>query len=317
MKVIYKGENDPCPFKDALGKLIPSLAEKDSSVVYLDCDLMSCVGTKKWQSDRKFNCGIAEADMIGIASGLASVGFKPICHTFAAFASRRVYDQAFLAAGYSKNDITILGSDAGIGATFNGGTHMPFEDVALYRAMPTATVMDITDNVMLESILPQAINHPGVKYLRFGRKGNKVVYAPGTEFEIGKGAVIKDGKDVAIFACGFAMVPKAIEAAEELAKEGIDAAVIDMFTIKPLDEELVIKYAKSTGAIVTAENHNKIGGLYSAVADCLTKNYPTHVEYVAVEDIYGEVGPQDYLEEQFGLTTAHIVEAAKAAIAKK
>jgi len=317
MKVIYEGKADERLFMNVAGELIKKTTEANKDVVYLDCDLSACLGLGAWQSDRKYNCGIAEGNMIGIASGLASQGFKPICHTFGAFASRRVFDQVFLSAAYSKNDITVFGSDAGVTAAFNGGTHQPFEDVALYRTIPTATVIDVTDNVLFESIFPKSFDIPGVKYFRFARKGNKVVYAPGSDFEIGKGVVAKDGKDVTIIATGGVMVPNALEAAEKLGAEGIDAAVIDMFTIKPLDAELVLKYAESTGAIVTAENHSVIGGLYSAVADLLTAKKPTPVEAVGVKDRFGEVGPQSYLEETLGLTPDDIVAAAKAAIARK
>lgn len=315
---VYNGEKDRA-FKDVLGDTIPRLAEEDKDVIYLDADLMSCIGTSKWAKEnptRAINCGIAEANMIGIAAGLSAVGFKPIVHTFGPFASRRCYDQIFLSGGYAGNSVTVIGTDPGVCAAFNGGTHMPFEDVALYRAIPDAKIFDITDAAMLEDVLTQCKDIQGVKYIRVGRKNNAKVYPEGTKFTVGKGVVLTEGADAAIFATGI-MVAKALEAAMQLEKEGIHAAVIDMFTVKPLDEELVLKYAASTGAIVTAENHNKIGGLYSAVSECVVSKRPTPIEYVAVEDEYGEVGPQDYLEERFKLTSAHIIEKVKAAIARK
>ena len=312
MNIVYNGEMDSRMFKDVLSKTIPQLIESDEKAVYLDADLMSCIGTTKWAKtcDRAINCGIAEANMIGVACGMSAVGFKPIVHTFGAFASRRVYDQVFLSGAYAGNNIAIIGTDAGATAAFNGGTHMPLEDVALYRAIPGATVVDITDANMLIDILTQFKDMPGVKYLRVGRKGAAKVYADGTKFEIGKGNVLKDGKDVTIVACGCIMVNEALKAAAELAKEGIDAAVIDMFTIKPLDVDLLKKYAESTGAIVTAENHNKIGGLYSATCEALM-GMNIKVGHVAVEDRFGEVGPQDYLQKQFGLTAEHLIEVVK------
>lgn len=319
MDIIYNGEKDKTLYKDAIGGTIIEMANEDPNFVYLDADLMSCVGTAKWAKEnpnRGINVGIAESNMVGIACGLASQGFKPTIHTFGPFASRRVYDQVFLSAGYAKNDITIIGSDPGVTAALNGGTHMPFEDVALYRAIPTATVIDITDIPMLKSVLKQYKDMAGVKYLRVGRKNPVKVYADDETFEIGKGKVLKEGNDAVIIACGI-MVAESLAAAAKLAEEGINVTVIDMFTIKPLDEELVVKYAKATGAVVVAENHNKIGGLYSAVADCLAANCPTPAEYVAVEDEYGEVGPQDYLQERFGLTAAKIVEKVKKAVARK
>ena len=319
MKVIYNGSADVKAFKDVFAKMIPQMIDDDPDCVYLDADLMSCIGVAKaakTRTDSMINCGIAEANMVGIAAGLAAAGFKPICHSFAPFASRRCFDQAFMSAGYAHNDITIIGTDPGVCAAYNGGTHMPFEDMAMYRALPGATVVDVTDTAQLENIFPQLVKREGVKYLRVNRKNNDLVYEAGSEFEIGKGVVLREGKDATIVACGF-MVGRALKAAEELEKKGISAAVIDMFTVKPLDEALVIEYAKKTGCVVTAENHNKIGGLTSAVSECLSENCPVVMGHVAVEDEYGEVGPVDYLAERFGLTAEHIVEVVEKTVAKK
>lgn len=319
MKVIYNGSADVKAFKDVFAKMIPQMIDDDPDCVYLDADLMSCIGVAKaakTRTDRMINCGIAEANMVGIAAGLAAAGFKPICHSFAPFASRRCFDQAFMSAGYAHNDITIIGTDPGVCAAYNGGTHMPFEDMSMYRALPGATVVDVTDTAQLENIFPQLVKREGVKYLRVNRKNNDLVYEAGSEFEIGKGVVLREGKDATIVACGF-MVGRALKAAEELEKKGISAAVIDMFTVKPLDEALVIEYAKKTGCVVTAENHNKIGGLTSAVSECLSENCPVVMGHVAVEDEYGEVGPVDYLAERFGLTAEHIVEVVEKTVAKK
>ncbi|WP_428769934.1 transketolase C-terminal domain-containing protein [Treponema sp. HNW] len=318
MNIVYNGEKDRA-FKDVLSQLIPHLAAQDTDVIYLDADLMNTIGTAKWAKEhpeRAVNCGIAEANMAGVASGLSAAGFKPIMHTFGPFASRRCFDQIFLSGGYAGNSVTVIGTDPGVCATFNGGTHMPFEDVALYRAIPNSMVFDITDTAMLESVLEQCKDIHGIKYLRVGRKTSPKVYADSQKFELGKGIVLRDGKDITLVACGI-MTAKALEAAEVLAKEGISAAVIDMFTIKPLDEDLLVSYAKKTGAVVTAENHNKIGGLYSACTDAMAKHRPFPIEYVAVEDTFGEVGPQDYLEERFGLTVSHIVEKARTAVKRK
>lgn len=317
MKIVYNGEMDGRMFKDVIGQTLEKMVNEDENVVYLDADLQNCISTGKWAKgcDRAIDCGIAEANMVGVACGMSAVGFKPYVHTFGPFASRRCYDQIFLSGGYAKNDITVIGTDPGVTAAFNGGTHMPFEDVALYRALPEAKVIDITDHNMLIDILTQCKDIPGVKYIRVGRKGAAKVYEDGSKFEIGKGIVLKDGKDAAIIACGI-MVNEAMKAAEELAKDGIDAAVIDMFTIKPLDEELVKKYAEKTGAVITAENHNKIGGLRSAVCETLAGS-GAKIGYVAVEDVFGEVGPQDYLQKQFGLTAEHIVSEVKKTVASK
>ncbi len=319
MKIVYDGSMDPRPCKTILGETIPALAAEDPDVIYLDADLMNCIGTAKWAAanpDRAINCGIAEANMIGVAAGLASAGFKPIVHTFGPFASRRCYDQIFLSAGYAKNDITVIGSDPGVTAALNGGTHMPFEDVALYRALPGSTVIDVTDPTMLISVLRQCKDLPGVKYIRVGRKSYARVYEDGSELPIGKAVTLREGTDLVIFACGI-MVHEALQAAAALEKEGVSAAVVDMFTIKPLDAEAVISWAEKTGAVVVAENHNRYGGLCSAVSEVLAERRPTPVAFVAVEDEFGEVGPQGYLQERFGLTAAHIEEAARSVLKRK
>ena len=254
MKIVYNGELDPRQCKAVLGEQIPALAAEDPDVIYLDADLMNCIGTAKFAEEhpeRAINCGIAEANMVGVACGLASAGFKPIIHTFGPFASRRVYDQIFLSGGYAKNDVTVLGTDPGVTATMNGGTHMPFEDVALYRALPGATVIDITDPTMLISVLRQCKDRKGVKYIRVGRKQYARVYEDGSELPIGKAVTLREGTDAVIFACGI-MVNEAMKAAAALESEGISTAVVDMFTIKPLDCEAVIDWAKRTGAVVTA-----------------------------------------------------------------
>ena len=319
MKIVYNGEMDKVAFKDLLGRLIPEMCEKDDDVIYLDADLMSCIGTAKWAKqhpERAINCGIAEANMIGVACGLAASGFKPIAHTFGPFASRRCFDQVFLSGGYAGNDITVIGSDPGVTATFNGGTHMPFEDMALYRSIPNSTVIDITDSAMLQNILPQCLDRKGVKYIRVGRKNNAKVYENGSSFVIGKPVTLREGKDAVIFACGI-MVHEAMQAAKLLEAKGIEAAVVDMFTVKPLDGETVLRYAAETGAVITAENHNRIGGLTSAVAETLAGRSTAKFGYVAVEDTFGEVGPQDYLQERFGLTAKHIAEVAENTVRNK
>ena len=319
MQVIYTGEAGKVASRDVLSRTIAELSEKDDRVIYLDADLMSCINTQQWGNahpERAINVGIAEANMVGVAAGLSLTGFKPIIHSFGPFASRRCFDQVFLSGGYGRNGMTIIGSDPGVTATLNGGTHMPFEDIALYRTIPDATIVEISDSHMIANVLPQLIELPGVKYLRTGRKTAIKVYSEDTQVPIGKGLTLREGKDVTIIACGL-MVQKALEAEEILRAEGIEATVVDMFTIKPLDRELVAKCAAETGAIVAAENHNTNGGLCDAVARAVAETCPVPVETVAVEDLYGQVGTQGFLEEEYGLTTAHVVAAAKAAIARK
>ena len=311
MKMIYTGEKDTRLYKTVLGETIAEILEQDEMAAYLDADLMGCINTAKLpaKTPRAIDCGIAESNMVGIACGMSAVGFKPIVHTFGSFASRRCYDQVFLSGAYAKNSITVIGSDPGITAAFNGGTHMPFEDMALYRAIPGAIVVDVTDVAMLVSFLHQFQSMPGVKYIRVGRKESYPVYPSDYDFKPGKGAVLREGKDVTIVASGI-MVHEALDAAKALAEEGIDAVVIDPVTVKPLDNALIRAYAEKTGAVVTAENHNKIGGMTSAVQNAIC-GLAVKFGYVAVEDVFGEVGPQDYLREQFDLTDTHIVREVK------
>lgn len=317
-KVEFTNTKEKRAMKDVFGGVVAKLGE-DPKFVYLDADLMSSIGTKKWADAhplQAFNVGVSEANLAGMAAGLSAAGLKPLAHTFGPFASRRCYDQVFLAIGYTKADVVMVGSDAGVTAAYNGGTHMPFEDMALYRAIPHATVVDVTDSVMLESVLPKLLNMKGLKYIRLGRKESIGVYSVGSDFDIGKAALLKDGNDVTIIAAGI-MVAEALRAAEILEAEGVKAAVIDMFTVKPIDAEAVIAAARKTGAIVTAENHNVIGGLGSAVADVLVKNCPTPMEMVGVQDEFGQVGPQDFLQKAYGLTAEVIVEKAHAVIERK
>lgn len=193
---------------------------------------------------------------------------------------------------------------------------MPFEDMALYRAIPGATVMDVTDAATLEDVLKQSVNRSGVKYIRVGRKNNARMYAEGSRFEIGRAIELRAGTDVTLIACGV-MVHEAMQAANALAQMEIDAGVVDMFTVKPLDEETVERCARETGTIVTCENHNRIGGLTDAVAQTLALRCPVPLEHVAVEDEFGEVGPQDYLQKRFGLTADHIIHKARKVLSRK
>lgn len=311
MKTIYTGEKDTRLYKNVLGETIAQILACDPYAVYLDADLMNCISTAKLpaKTARAIDCGIAEANMIGIACGLSAVGMHPIAHTFGPFASRRCFDQIFLSGGYAKNSVTVIGTDPGVTAAFNGGTHMPFEDMALYRTIPEAVVVDVTDVSMLVSFLRKFQSIPGVKYLRVGRKESYPVYPEHYEFRVGEGAVLRTGEDAVIIASGI-MVHEALQAANELEKAGVCAAVIDPVTIKPLDETLIRSWAEKTGVVVTAENHSRIGGLTSAVQAAVC-GMPLRFGIVAVEDCFGEVGPQSYLQERFGLTAEHIVQEVR------
>ncbi len=294
-------------------------AEANPAIVSLNCDLSSSCGTTAFAKafpDRSFNLGIQEQNACAMAGGMSATGMIPFFHTFAVFATRRVYDQAFLSGAYAGQNVKIIGGDAGVSATYNGGTHMAFEDVGIMRVMPTVTIVEPSDPTMMRSIVPQVANTPGVFYLRMPRKTVYDIYEPGSSFTIGKAEIIREGNDVTIIAVGMEVI-HALEAAEALAEEGISARVVDMFTVKPIDRECIVRCAGETGAIVTCENGNIIGGLGSAVAEVLVETKPVPMERVGVQDEFGEVGPQSYLEERFGLTSKFIVEKAKKAISRK
>jgi len=318
-KVIYNGDKEKIAMKDAFAAAIENLIELDPKVVYLDADLMNSMSTTKVRKkypERAIDCGIQEANMVGVAAGMSAAGKKPYVHTFGPFASRRCFDQVFLSVGYAKNNVRIIGSDPGVTAAYNGGTHMPFEDVAMYRVIPGAAIFDAVDSVQLQDILLKTKDRPGVTYIRTPRKNSVAVYEAGSEFEIGKAAVLRDGTDVTIIAAGI-MVAVALKAAETLAAEGISAQVVDIVTIKPLDEATILACAKKTGAVVTAENANINGGLGGAVAEFLSKNHPTIMRIVGVEDRFGQVGEEGYLREVYELTSAKIISKVHEVIAIK
>lgn len=306
-------------FRVVLAETLDGLFEKNDKITYLDADLVSAFKTQVLfdkYPERAINCGIAEANMIGTAAGMASVGLIPFTHTFGTFATRRVFDQVFLSVGYAKLPVKMIGSDPGICAEMNGGTHMPFEDVTLMRAVPNMVVVEPADGTSLEAMLEQMVEEELSYYIRVPRKRKYNLYKNKEDIVIGKANILHEGTDVTLIASGI-MVEQALIAKELLAGEGISAAVIDMHTIKPLDEEAVRNAAVKTGAIVTCENHNKIGGLGSAVAEVLAQSELVPLEMIAVQDEFGEVGPMDYLAMRFGLTAKDIVVKAKFAISRK
>jgi transketolase len=317
--LIGKHESDSRANRDGYISAMLEVMEQNDKVVHIDCDLMGCINTGKLVKafpDRVFNAGIAEANAMGVAGGMAATGLISFMHSFGCFASRRAFDQAFLSAGYSNVPVHVIGSDPGVTAAFNGATHMPFEDCALYLSVPNAVVIDSADFAQTFALTKKLVDVPTLSYMRLIRKGFKTVYADGSDFEIGKGVTLKDGNDVTIIASGI-MVNNALEAQEALEAEGISARVIDMHTWKPLDEELILKAAAETGAIVTAENHQVSCGLGSAISNVLIKNCPVPQEFIGIQNRFGQVGPQNYLEEQYNLTGADIAAAAKKAISRK
>ena len=317
--LIGKHEKDSRANRDGYVTAMEDLMKADRNVVHIDCDLYNCINTAKLEKEfpgQCFNAGIAEADAMGIAAGMTAAGKTAFMHSFGCFASRRAFDQAFMSAAYAKLPVHVIGSDPGVCAAYNGGTHMPFEDCALYLSIPDAVVIDPTDYAMINCLTKKLAASGKFSYMRMIRKTFTTVYADGSDFEIGKGVTLKEGKDVAIIASGI-MVDEALKAQEQLAAEGISAKVIDMFTWKPLDEQLIIDSAKECGAIVTAENHQVKCGLGSAVANVVIQNNPVPMEMVGVQDRFGQVGAESFLREEYGLTAAHIVEAAKKAISRK
>ena len=294
-------------------------ARKDDRIVVLDADLMSCHSTKCFLEafpERFINVGIAEANLIGVAAGMAAFGKIPFAFSFAPFATRRCYDQIFISVAYSKLPVKIVGSDPGVMAEANGGTHMPFEDMSIMRAIPKMVCFEPADATMLAKALPQIIDYPGAVYIRMFRKKAEKIYDDGLDFKLGKAVTLREGKDVTLVASGI-MVARALKAADELAAEGISARVVNIHTWKPIDEDAIVESVKATGAIVTCENHSTYGGLGSAVAEVVVEKCPAPMELIGVKNSFGEVGKEAYLSEKFGLTVAGIVAAAKKAIARK
>jgi len=305
--------------RDIYTDLLIEYAKEDDRICLVEADLMRALGTLRFQEEfpeRVVDAGVAEANMISVAAGISTTGRIPFTHSFTCFAARRCFDQVTLSVCYAKNNIKMVGSDPGVMAQLNGGTHMSFEDVALMRTLPGMVVYEPVDGVQLANMFPKLLNHDGPVYIRLLRKGKPRVFAEGAEFEIGKAAKIKDGNDVTIFATGI-MVEQSIEAAKILEEQGISAGVVNIHTIKPLDVDTVIEQAKKTGAVVVAENHNIINGLGSAVSEALGENYPVPVKRIGIKDHFGEVGKLDFLMEKYGLLAKDIVDAAKEAVVMK
>jgi len=312
-------EKHPKMMREVYCDTLIELALDNEDIVVLDADLMSSSGMKPFFQrfpDRAFNCGVAEANMIGIASGLSAMGKIPYAHSFGCFASRRVCDQIMISAAYARQNVRIVGSDPGVTAAYNGGTHMPFEDMGVLRSIPEITLLEPADNVILADIVKQLSTLRGVFYMRMARKNAVSIYQESSNFHIGRGNTLLEGTDVTIFASGI-MVYQSLKAASILQTDGISARVIDMFTWKPVDTELIDNCARITGAFVTAENHNVVGGLGSAIAEASVSVRPVPIEMVGVKDRFGQVGTEDFLREEYELTAVDIVAAAKRAISRK
>ena len=285
----------------------------------VEADLMNCIKTgpfKKAYPDRFFNVGIAEANMVGISAGLATCGKIPFCSSFGTFATRRCYDQVFISVAYSRQNVKIVGTDPGICAEINGGTHMPLEDMGIMRGIPHMLCVEPTDSAMLKALMPQIIAYKGATYIRLQRKKAETVFSENESFDLFKAKTVSKGKDATIIASGI-MVSKAVEASQKLKELGYDVGVLNTFTWKPIDEQAIVEAANSTGAIVVAENHNIRNGLYSSVAEVIVGKCPVPMESVAVMDEFGEVGKMPYLSQKFHLTVDDIVEKTLKAIKRK
>ncbi len=303
----------------AYGETLVELGKKRDDFIVLDADLAAATQTGKFKkefTERFYDCGIAEQNMVSIAAGVAATGKKVFCSTFAMFAAGRAFEQVRNSIGYPHLNVIIGATHAGISVGEDGATHQCNEDIALMRTIPGMTIINPADAIETKLAIEAAMEHDGPVYLRFGRLPVPIVFDENYKFEIGKGVELKEGNDVTIVATGL-MVGEALKAHDLLKEKGISARVINIATIKPLDEEIIIKAAKETGAIVTAEEHTVIGGLGGAICECLAETYPVPVVKLGVYDVFGHSGPALKLLDQFGLRAENIVEKALKAISMK
>ena len=305
--------------RDSFGNALVELGNERDDFVVLDADLAAATKTgvfKKAFPERHYDCGIAEQNMVSIAAGIAATGKRVVCSSFAMFAAGRAYEQVRNSIGYPHLNVIIGATHAGISVGEDGATHQCCEDIALMRTIPGMTVINPADDTEAKAAMRAAFEHDGPVYIRFGRLAVPVIFDENYKFEIGKGIELKEGNDVTVIATGL-LVAEALEAYETLKAEGISARIINMPTIKPIDKDIIVKAAKETGAIVTAEEHNVIGGLGSAVADVLSEECPVPMVKIGINDVFGHSGPAPVLLDEFGLRAKDIVAAAKKAIAKK
>ena len=297
----------------AYGKMLETELFRNEKVVVLDADLGNAtksISFKKVASERFFDMGIAEQDMMGTAAGLATCGKIPIASTFAIFAAGRAFEQVRNSIAYPKLNVKIAATHAGLTVGEDGGSHQAIEDISLMRSLPNMTVINPSDAKEAEEVLKAAVQYYGPVYIRLGRAEVEDIHDENYQFNWGKGEILREGKDIGIIATGI-MVEKAVAAAEELARSGIEARVINMHTIKPIDKALIIETAELTGKIVTAEEHSVIGGLGSAVSEVLSQEYPVKQAMVGIKDIFGESGSPDELLDKYGLTKNDIILAAR------
>ena len=302
--------------RDAYGKTLLKLGETNDNVVVLDADLSKSTKTNDFSKafpNRFFNMGIAEQNLIGVACGFATAGKIPFASTFAMFATGRAFEVIRNSVCYPKLNVKVCATHAGITVGEDGASHESIEDISIMRSIPNMTVVVPADGIETEKVILEAAKYNGPMYVRLGRSAVPTLFGEDYKFEIGKGTVLRDGNDATIIACGM-MVNEAIIAHEELKAEGINVRVINMSTIKPIDRELIVKAAKETKAIVTAEEHSIIGGLGSAVSEVVSEECPVIVKKVGVKDVFGESGTPAELLEKYGLTAKHIAESVREAL---
>ncbi len=298
---------------------LEKLMNENENIVLLNADLAKPNGFGDFSSkfpERAINVGIAEQNMASIAAGMSSYGFIPFICSFTPFATRRICDQIAISICYAKQNVKIIGSDPGISAEYNGGTHMSFEDIGVLRSIPNIVIFEPVDNAQLKNLLPQIIDYKGPVYIRMFRKSTPDIFDDNETFNLFKAKKIKDGKDVSIFCSGI-MVDETLKANKKLEEMGINAEIINIHTIKPIDEESIISSVQKTKAAVTVENHNIIGGLRSAVSEVICENYPVPVRSVGVRDTFGQVGKMPYLKEVYKMTEKDIVLAVVSALEAK
>lgn len=305
--------------RDAYGKALAELGKTNPTVVVLDGDLAKSTKTDRFRKafpERFFNVGVAEANMVGIAAGLASCGKMPFISSFACFMMCKGYDQFRMSVAFAELNVKVVASHGGISVGEDGASQQSIEDLALAVSLPNFTVIVPADEVATEVLVKKLAAHEGPVFMRTGRPKVPIIYKQGTDFEIGKGIKLRKGKDVTIFAIGL-LVFEALVASEELAEQGIQAAVVDLHTIKPIDRGLIKEQAKETGAIVTCEEHQIYGGLGSIVSEVVAQEAPVPMEFIAIRDVYAESGTAEELLDRYGLTARHIVMAVERVLKRK
>ena len=302
-----------------LAEILMEKMRADKRIAVIDADLGKADGTLGIRGefpDRAFDVGIAEQNMAGVAAGMAAYGAIPFINSFTPFATRRICDQITISIAYAKNNVKIIGTDPGLSAELNGGTHMSVEDISVLRGIPDMVIFEPVDDVQLRKALPEIIEYNGPVYIRMFRKALPRVFHEEDKFDLFSAAVVTEGADVSIFASGL-MVQESMKAVKALREQGVEAELINIHTIKPIDRETVARSARKTGAVVTCENHNVIGGLGSAVAEVLARERPTVMRMVGIQDRFGQVGTLDYLIKEYQMTAEDIIRAVKEVTACK